>query len=95
MIRRLIRISPWQTAKTLAAFYFAIALIAAIPLGLMFSLLPEVPGQEKPGVMFFVLMPFLYLIVALIFVPLACWLYNVAARLMGGVEVTVESRPEA
>jgi hypothetical protein len=28
-------------------------------------------------------------------VPLACWLYNIAARMMGGVEVTVESRPEA
>jgi hypothetical protein len=96
MTKRLTRISPWQTAKTLAAFYFAIALIVGIPLGLLIQLAPEMPGQEKPGIMIFLALPFLYGIAALIFVPLACWLYNFVANMMGGVEfTTVETAPNA
>jgi len=95
MVKRLTRISPWQTGKTLAAVYFAIALVIAIPLGLVFSLAPPIPGQERPGILFFVFMPFLYAIAALIFVPLGCWIYNVAAGIFGGIEVTVESRSDA
>ena len=91
MIRRLTRISPWQAGKTLAVVYFGLGLIIAVPFGLMISLVPAQPGQEKPGAMFFVFMPVLYAIAALVFVPLGCWIYNVAARVIGGIEVTVES----
>ena len=96
MTERLTRISPWQTAKTLAAFYFAVALIVGIPIGVAMQLIPDIPGQEKPGFLIFLALPFLYGIVALIFVPLVCWLYNVIANMVGGIEYTsVESSPDA
>ena len=95
MTKRLVRLSPWQTAKTLAAFYFAFALIIAVPLGLLMSVAPEIPGQERPGFVVILLLPFLYGIVGLIFVPLACWLYNVIAKMVGGIEMTLEDAPNA
>ncbi len=95
MIKRLSRVSPWQAGKTLAVVYFGLGLIIAVPFGLLMSLIPAMPGQEKPSALFFVLMPVLYGIAGLIFVPLGCWIYNVAARLTGGVEVAVETQPDA
>jgi hypothetical protein len=95
MTKRLSRLSPWQAGKTLAVVYFGLGLIIAVPFGLLMSIVPTPPGQEKPGVVFFVLMPILYGIAGLVFVPLGCWLYNIAARLTGGVEVSVENRPDA
>jgi hypothetical protein len=95
MMKRLSRISPWQAGKTLAVAYFALGLIIAIPFGLLMSLVPAVPGQQKPSALFFVFMPLLYALVALIFVPLGCWIYNMAARYTGGIEVSVETQPDA
>ena len=95
MTKRLSRVSPWQAGKTLAVVYFGLGLLIAVPFGLLMSIVPTPPGQEKPGLIFFVLMPILYGIAGLIFVPLGCWLYNIAARFTGGVEVSVETQPDA
>ena len=95
MIRRLARISPWQTAKTLAVVYFALGLLFAVPVGLISSLIPDIPGQTKPSLMFLICMPFLYALAALVFVPLGCWFYNLGARFMGGIEVTVTTPTDA
>jgi hypothetical protein len=89
------RIAPWQCAKTLAVSYFAIGVVIAAPVGLLSSLFPAEPGQAKPGPIFFVVMPILYGIAGLIFVPIGCWIYNKAATLVGGVEVSVETKSEA
>jgi len=95
MKKRLSRIAPWQAGKILAAVYFGLGVIIAVPFGLMISLVPAVPGQEKPSALFFIFMPVLYAIAALIFVPLCCWIYNIAARHIGGIEISVESQPDA
>ncbi len=95
MTKRLTRISPWQSAKTLAVIYFGMGVIFGIPFGLIMSLIPTVPGETRPSAAFFFLFPVFYALMALIFVPLGCWMYNVAARLVGGIEVTVESSPDA
>jgi hypothetical protein len=94
MIKRLTRISPWQSAKTLAAVYFAMGLVIAIPVGLVMSAIPATPGHPKPGLAFILCLPFLYGLAALVFVPLACWFYNLGAQWLGGIEVTVETRPD-
>lgn len=91
MRKRIISIAPWQTGKTFAVVYFLLGLIIAVPLVLLLSLVPVAPGQQKPSIGLIVAMPFLYAAAGLIFVPLACWIYNKAARLVGGVEVTVEN----
>jgi len=95
MKKRISGIAPWQTAKTLALVYFAIGLVLAIPLGLLSSLVPTVPGQPRLGVVVFICLPFLYALAALIFVPIGCWVYNRAAGITGGIEVAVESEPAA
>ena len=91
MLKRLSRVEPWQSAKTLALVYFLMGIIIAIPVGLVVSIVPEVPGQTKPSALFVICLPFLYAAAAFIFVPLGCWVYNVAARFTGGIEVSVES----
>jgi hypothetical protein len=37
----------------------------------------------------FIVLPFIYAIAALIFVPIGCWIYNVVASRLGGIQITV------
>jgi hypothetical protein len=89
------RIAPWQTAKTMAVTNYAVGVLFAVPVGLLTWFAPVQPGQAKPGPIFFVLMPFLYGIAGLIFVPIGCWIYNKAAALVGGIEINVETKSDA
>ena len=88
------RIAPWQSAKTLALTYFALGLLLAVPIGLLSSFVPAEPGQAKPGPFFFLMLPFVYGIAGLIFVPIGCWIYNKAAAIVGGIEFNVETKSE-
>ena len=88
------RIAPWQSAKTMALVYFATGVMIALPMGLLSSFAPADPGEPKPGPLFYVLLPFLYGIGGLVFVPIACWIYNKAATLVGGIELDVETRSD-
>jgi hypothetical protein len=42
-----------------------------------------------------VFFPFLYALAGLIFVPLGCWMYNTAARIVGGLQVSVTDDADA
>jgi hypothetical protein len=95
MIKRLSRIAPFQAGKTLAATYFLMGLILAVPIALIVSLAPAAPGQSRPSPLVVICLPFLYGAAAFVFVPLGCWIYNIAARWMGGIEVEVDSGGEA
>jgi hypothetical protein len=92
MKRRLTRIAPWQAAKVCAVLYFVLGLIFAIPLTLLALFAEPQPGEEQVGLGLAIAFPFLYAVGALIFVPIACWLYNLVARIVGGLEVEVEAR---
>jgi hypothetical protein len=95
-MRRIVtRIAPWQSAKTLALAYFALGVPFAVLLGLLEMITPDVPGQAKIGLLFYVALPFIYGIAGLIFVPLGCLIYNKAAAIAGGVELNVETRSDA
>jgi hypothetical protein len=39
--------------------------------------------------------PFLYALAGLIFVPLGCWIYNMAASFVGGLQVSVTDDADA
>jgi hypothetical protein len=88
--KRLTRIAPWQAGKLFAVVYFLVSLVFVIPMELV-ALLVSAPAGSKahlsPGLI--LLFPFIYALVALVFVPLACWIYNVAANWVGGLVVTV------
>ena len=90
MSKKLTRIAPWQAGKVFAVVYFIFSLIFVIPFELIALL---APSPARPGLHFnpvlIILFPFLYALAALIFVPLSCWIYNVAAKLVGGLDVTV------
>jgi len=90
MTKRLSRIAPWQAGKLFALVYFFTSFVFVIPMALMVSLRPVPPGPgPKIGAGMLFLMPFLYALAGLIFVPIGCALYNLAAKLAGGLEVTV------
>ena len=89
MIRRITRIAPWQAGKFFAVLYFILGLIFAIPFALISLLSSSASGQLPFGVGFAVALPFIYALGGLIFVPIACWVFNLAARLVGGLDVEV------
>ena len=89
MAKRISRIEPWQTAKTLAGVYFLLGVLLAIPLALLSPLMEEASGEPRPGWIFFLVLPFVYAIAALIFVPIGCWIYNLVASRLGGIQFDV------
>jgi hypothetical protein len=93
MAKRISRIAPWQAAKTLAAVYFVLGLLIAVPLALFAPAISVATGEPQPGRGFFFLMPIAYAIGALIFVPIGCWIYNVVAARLGGIEFTTTETP--
>lgn len=96
MYKRLSRIAPWQAGKLFAVIYFFLSFVFIVPLFLMMIIAPFRPGPGphfSPALLIF--FPFLYALVALIFVPLACWIYNLAARVVGGLQVSVTEDADA
>ena len=90
MNRQVVRIAPWQAGKVSALVYFAMGLLLAVPFALISLFAEPKPGQPQPGIVFALAIPFLYALAGLLFVPLGCWIYNVAAKLVGGLSITVE-----
>ena len=96
MTKRLSRIAPWQAGKLFALVYFFLSLLFVIPMFFIFALAPTPPGpgaKFSPGMLIF--FPFLYALAGLIFVPLGCWIYNMAAKLVGGLQVSVTDDADA
>jgi hypothetical protein len=95
-MKRLSRIAPWQAGKLFAVIYFFGSLLFVLPMLVITTIapMPAGPGPKfSPGMLIF--FPFLYALAGLIFVPLGCWIYNVAAKLVGGLEVTVTGDADA
>jgi len=92
MNNQIIRVSPLQAAKVSAVLYFIMGVLFAVPMTLitMFAGAPE--GAENSSglsLVFLVMLPFLYAVLAFIFVPFACWIYNIVAGWVGGIEITL------
>jgi hypothetical protein len=92
MLRRVMRISPWQAGKFFAVLYFIMGLIFAIPFALLSSVIPNAGGGF--GIGFAIAVPFIYAVCGLIFVPIACLIFNLVANLVGGLEFTVAEGAE-
>ena len=90
MNKRLSRIAPWQAGKLFALIYFMVSLLFVIPMALV-SAFARMPQGAKPpwGLGFIICLPFLYALAGLVFVPLGCWVYNIAAKLVGGLQISV------
>lgn len=85
MTRRVTRIAPWQAGKFFAVLYFIMGLIFAIP----FAFFGSLSGESAYGLGFAIGLPFGYAIAGLIFVPIACLIFNGVAKLVGGLDFEV------
>lgn len=96
MTKRLSRIAPWQAGKLFALIYFFLSLLFVIPMFLVTAIVPIPPDPgPKFSLGLLIFFPFLYALAGLIFVPLGCWMYNVAAKLVGGLQVWVTDDADA
>jgi hypothetical protein len=96
LAKRISRIAPWSAGRLFAVIYFFFSLLFVIPMALIWNFAP-IPAASKPpiGPGILVVVPFLYAGAGLLFVALACAIYNLAARFVGGVEVSVIDVPDA
>jgi hypothetical protein len=94
--KRLSRIAPWQAGKLFALIYFFFSLLFVIPMALLSAVVPMPAGPgHRLGTGFLIFLPFLYALAGLIFVPLGCWIYNMAAKVVGGLQVSVTDDADA
>ncbi|MDX8400547.1 MAG: DUF3566 domain-containing protein [Gallionellaceae bacterium] len=87
MKKQITNISPFQTAKVAALLYFVISLPFVVIMGLMFAFAPG-PKPAMMGVGMMIAIPFCYLVIGFIFTIIAAWVYNIVAKLVGGIEFT-------
>jgi hypothetical protein len=77
-----------QTAKVAGVLYAMMGLVF-IPIFLVMSALG--PKQAGLGAGFALVMPILYGVLGFVCTAIACALYNVVAKLVGGIEVEIDS----
>jgi len=92
MKKQLVRLSPFQFAKVLAVLYFLIS----IPFVAFMWLMSQFGSHPQPFFSgFLLLMPLFYVIFGFVFSLLGAWLYNVAAKWVGGIEfITTEKNDD-
>ena len=102
MKKRLSRVSPLQLGIVLAVFHGLFSLIIFVPMGFFFGFRaavnptltsPGLPGMAFGGVMMFFL-PVLYAVMGFVFGVIAAAVYNLVAKITGGVEFTFQDAPE-
>ena len=93
-MQRIRRFDVVQTANTLAVLYFILGAIFVVAMWLFMaagtSLELEGGPQWLAGAML-ILMPVIYAVLGWVFVALACLLYNLTARLTGGIAIELEA----
>ncbi len=88
MVQRLRRFSIGQTAKVMGVLYALMGLIF-LPFVLVASLFS--PKATGLGVGLALALPILYGIAGFIFAAIGCALYNLVARMVGGIEVQLDA----
>ncbi len=80
-----------QTAKVSAVLYLILTAIFAVPFALIGTLVSLLTGKPQGLVaLLFLLAPFLYAIVGALMVAFMCWVYNMIAARIGGIEIELQ-----
>jgi hypothetical protein len=80
-----------QAAKFFAVLYLLISAVIIVPIAIIaMAVSSRLAGPETLVVL---LVPVFYAVIGFIFTGIACWLYNLVAGMIGGLEV--ELRPTA
>lgn len=94
--RKVKRIGVFQTSLIAAIIYFFLALIIVVPMMLIMGFaggFSDIPGFAFGGVLM-IFMPILYAVIGFLMTALMCWMYNVIAKRIGGIEIEVEVMEE-
>jgi hypothetical protein len=87
MRQQIVRLSPVQTAKVMAALY---GLMGFIFIPFIYFAMARAPGASRPGGWFLVVVPLAYAAFGFVFVAIGCLIYNFVATITGGIEVELE-----
>ena len=92
------RISPHQTAKVFAIAYLLAGILLAIFWWFARSVIGPFgptphPMQGFPGRGLILLMPIGYAVMGYLSTLVVCWIYNLVAGWVGGIEITLEEHP--
>ena len=82
MKKQIVRVSPLQSAKVMAALYF----VMSIPFVLLMLVLPMGAGGMPKWAL--IVMPLFYVVFGFLFSLLGAWVYNLVAGVVGGFEYT-------
>jgi hypothetical protein len=86
-VRQIRSFNVLQTAKVMGALYFVLGVAVSLFIAGRISIARRAPGHG--GLLIAVLAPFIYGVLGFVFSAIVCWLYNVIAGLLGGIEVEV------
>jgi len=89
MSKQITRVAVLQNSKVIALLYTLMSLIYTV-IGVFMLVLGS--GEIKFLAIFYIIMPVFTLIFGFLMMLLCCWLYNVVAGWVGGIEVTVEEK---
>lgn len=92
MKKQITRIAPHQSAKVIAILY----VIASLPFALIgiIGMIFGSSSQTNFPFVFFMLAPVIYGVIGYLFFALFCWLYNIVANQVGGIEFSVKELPD-
>jgi hypothetical protein len=90
--RRVKKIGVLKTSIVSAIIFFILSLIMVVPVMLVMGIagvFSDNMGFAFGGV-FMIFMPIMYAVIGFLATALWCWMYNVVARWIGGIEIEVE-----
>lgn len=90
--RRVKKIGVLQTSIVSAIIFFILSLIMVVPVMLVMGIagvFSDNMGFAFGGV-FMIFMPIMYAVIGFLVTALWCWMYNVVAKWIGGIEIEVE-----
>jgi hypothetical protein len=91
--QQIVRVGAHSVGKIFGILYFTVMMTCA-PLMLLTFALPNANGRP-PFQWWILLLPVAYGVIAYVFFGLAALLYNLIARLVGGIELTTSADAEA
>lgn len=92
------RLSPHQNGKVAAVLMALSSLLLMVPLALVFAYIPsgvDAHGNPvSPPMGMLLLFPVIYLVMGYVMVALACVIYNVMFKFIGGIEYQTKDMTE-
>lgn len=90
------KIGVLQTAKISAIIFFLISLVVFVPVMLIMVIIGAISGNTEiwTAILPIIIMPILYPLIGFLMTALWCWLYNVIAKKIGGIEIEFEAVEE-